>query len=279
MKTITLKASVTTIILLMSYYLVIGQCASTSNIYSFVYNGKTYEVIKENKTWEDAVTCAIERSGILVEINDASEQNAIFTELSSNASIIVNNTVALDGGGASYVWIGGNDLSVEGDWIWDGDNNGTGPQFWLGNFNGSSVGGLYNNWGNEPDDFNGQDALGLALTNWPFGVAGQWNDVDQTNTLYYIVEHPTILGVKDMEFNNEINLYPNPLIDILTIESDGTDLFKIIIFNSLGQEVRIVDLEKNVTSKTIDLSNLNNSVYFIKISSRNGKSTIKKIIK
>ena len=46
MKTITLKASVTTIILLMSYYLVLGQCASASNIYSFVYNGKTYEVIK-----------------------------------------------------------------------------------------------------------------------------------------------------------------------------------------------------------------------------------------
>ena len=36
-----------------------GQCADNSNIYSFVYGGKTYEVIRENKTWSDAAACAL----------------------------------------------------------------------------------------------------------------------------------------------------------------------------------------------------------------------------
>lgn len=280
MKTITLKISVITVIFLMSNYLVLGQCANSSNIYSFVYNGKTYEIIKENKTWADAASCAVERGGILTEINDVSEQNAIYTELiSTNANITINNTVAPDGGGGSYVWIGGNDITTEGNWVWDGNNDSNSTQFWMGTSTGSSVGGLYNNWGNEPDDYGGQDALGLSLNGWPLGLASEWNDVNHANTLYYVIEHPTTLGVEDVEFRNKVKLYPNPVIDFLTIETDKTYLANIVIFNSLGQKLRIIDLEKNVTSKAIDLSNLNNGVYFIKISSRKGKSTIKKIIK
>ncbi len=279
MKTITAKILVMTIISLTSNYLTLGQCASSSNIYSFTYNGKTYEIIKENKTWVDAATCAVERGGILAEINDASEQNAIFNELISNASINANNTVAPDGGGGSYVWIGGNDLSIEGYWVWDGDNDNNGTQFWMGTSTGVPVGGLYNNWGNEPDDFDGQDALGLSLDGWPLGVSGEWNDVDRTNTLYFVVEHSTILGLKDFHFNNKIKLFPNPVVDFLTIEADGIDLRNIVVLNLLGQELKTINLEDNLISKRIDLSNLNNGVYFIKISSQNGNSTIKKIIK
>ena len=180
--------------------------ASSSNIYSFEYDGKTYEVVRENKTWEDAAACAVLRGGILAEINDDAENTALFNELSTNANIVISNTVAPDGGGGSYVWIGGNDLGNEGDWVWNGDNDNDSTQFWQGTALGSVVGGIYNNWGtsnnkiNEPDDSGGQDALGLALTEWPFnfpffrlGNAGQWNDVDHTNTLYYVIEHPTVL--------------------------------------------------------------------------------------
>lgn len=160
----------------------------SSSIISFSFNGKDYEIVKSNMTWIDAATIAARRNGVLAEINDADEQEAIFSAL-TNASITTSNTVAPDGGGASYIWIGGNDLATEGEWIWDGDNNQTGDQFWMGLQNGSPVGDLYNNWGNEPDNFgSGQDGLGLALTDWPLGDAGQWNDVSHTNTLYFLIE-------------------------------------------------------------------------------------------
>jgi hypothetical protein len=159
-----------------------------STIVEFTYNGKNYEIVKENRTWVASAAFASERGGFLAEINDLAEQNAIFNEL-GNASIIASNTVAPDGGNASYVWIGGNDITSEGNWFWDGNNDGTGIQFWMGTQSGTPINSLYNNWGDEPDDFgSGQDGLGLALTDWPFGIAGQWNDVTQNNELYFLIE-------------------------------------------------------------------------------------------
>ena len=168
----------------------IAQCTSESNIYSFVYNGKTYEVVKENKNWVDAATCAVKRGGYLAEINSLEEQNKIFSQLNIKAGINTKQTVSVDGGSASYLWLGGNDLAEEGKWILDGNNDGSGPQFWQGLSNGSAVGGLYNNWGHEPDNWNDiQDALAIAITEWPLGSgalgkASQWNDLDKANLLY-----------------------------------------------------------------------------------------------
>ncbi len=199
------------VVLIMNYNNARAQCASSSNIYSFVYSGKTYEIVKENKTWIEASACAVSRGGILAEINDVAEQNAIFTELNSNAGITASNTVAPDGGGGAYVWIGGNDLSVEGNWVWDGNNDNNSTQFWMGTSTGNSVGGLYNNWGNEPDDWNGQDALALSLNGWPLGVESEWNDVDHTNTLYYVIEHPTILCNSTSTINETAcDIYTSP---------------------------------------------------------------------
>lgn len=278
MKMITLKTTTITIAFLISSYLLIGQCAIPTNIYTFSYNGKNYDIIKENKSWIDAAKCAVERGGVLIEINDSLEQNAIFNELVSNANITHSNTVAPDGGGGAYVWIGGNDIATEGTWIWDGDNDGSGAQFWMGDRNGRPVGGLYNNWGDEPDDSGGQDGLGLSLNGWPYGKAGEWNDVDNTNTLYYIVEHPSTLSINDFNLS-KIKMYPNPVVDFLTIETKEMDLFNIEILNSLGQKITATRLNSNSGSEIIDLSYLKNGIYFVKINLQNGESIIKKISK
>lgn len=160
----------------------------TSLIRSFSFNGQDYEIVLSNMSWVNAAAFAVSRGGFLAEINGADEQDAVFGAL-TEASISIENTVAPDGGGASYVWIGGNDLATEGEWLWDGNNDNIGTQFWMGLSDGTAVGSLYNNWGNEPDDFgSGQDGLGIALTDWPLGVAGQWNDIDHTNELYFVIE-------------------------------------------------------------------------------------------
>ncbi len=279
MKTMTLKTAVIAIIFLVSHYLVSAQCSDPSTIYSFVYNGKTYEVVKENKTWVDAALCAVERGGILIEINDVSEQNAIYTELTTLANITVSNTVAPDGGGGSYVWIGGNDLSMEGNWVWNGNNDSNSTPFWMGTASGNPVGGLYNNWGNEPDDFGGQDALGLSLNGWPLGSAGQWNDVNHNNTLYYVIEYASVLSMDQIDFQTQIKLFPNPVVDFLNLETNGINVRDIVILNSFGQIVKRMTLEEGLTSVKIDLSHLNRGIYFIKMNTKNGTSILKKIIK
>ncbi len=195
-----------------------SQCVrDTLNIFKFTDNQIDYEVIKENKTWAAAQACAVARGGQLVRIDSLEEQDSIFANL-NRAGIVTANTIAPDGGGAAYVWLAGNDTLTEGDWVWD-NPIGLNAQFWLGARSGSAVGNLYNNWGNEPDDFQGQDALGIALTAWPFGVAGEWNDVDENDTLYYIIEYPRSTGIRD-EITKEqgFTIYPNPAQDILKLK-------------------------------------------------------------
>jgi hypothetical protein len=188
-----------------------AQCISNpANVYSFTVSNVPYEIVKENKTWADAASCAVLRGGKLAEIDSKKEQDSIFFHL-NRAGIIAANTVAPDGGGASYVWLGGNDINSEGNWFWDGWNSGSFDQFWQGAANGTALNGHYINWGNEPDDFNNQDGLGLAVTNWPRGVAGQWNDVNDMNQLYYIIEHNEITPTALPEIESkQISLFPNP---------------------------------------------------------------------
>lgn len=174
--------------------------AQTCNIpsgstFAFQVNGKNYEIVKVNKTWTEAAACAVERGGKLAEILSQQENDSLFHYALNLAGINASNTIAPDGGGAAYLWIGGNDLQTEGTWIWDGDGDLSGPQFWQGIYiNGTPVGGYFNAWGSlnggEPDDFNDQDGLGLALTSWPFGNAGEWNDINVNNSLYFIIEYP-----------------------------------------------------------------------------------------
>ena len=260
-------------------------CANDSNIYSFTYDNRTYEIVKENKTWINAATCAVERGGILAEINSQEEQDAIYNELANNADIDVLNTVSPDGGNASYVWIGANDLALEGQWIWDGDNDTNGDNFWQGGSvanGGTPINGLYSNWGNEPDNSgNAQDAAGIAITQWPvtsgsLGSAGQWNDIDHTNSLYYIIEYDSNLGVNNTEIE-KVKVYPNPVKDILTIESIN-NITDIRIINSLGQVVNSVSLDSS-DKLNIDFSNYNKGVYFVTIRLENGEFITKKIMK
>lgn len=162
----------------------------TSSVSSFAYGGKNYAVIKENKTWQDAVSFAVDRGGYLVEINGFGEQNAIYSELEQIPSIFIGNTRNRFGFGS--VWIGGHDLSAEGVWIWDGNNDGNGDQFWNGGLNGNAVGGLYNNWGNvEPDNFEDQNVLSMSLEDVEgFVDAGEWNDLDKNeNSLFFVIEY------------------------------------------------------------------------------------------
>jgi hypothetical protein len=51
MMNITKKQLMLMALLVAPTVIIVCQCASAANIYTFVYNGKSYEVIRENKTW------------------------------------------------------------------------------------------------------------------------------------------------------------------------------------------------------------------------------------
>ena len=175
----------------------------------FTYNGHTYEIVKEARTWIDAAKAAAKRekygvAGALVRIDNAAENQAIYKHLiEAIPPSEFPNTNAPDGGGGAYVWLGASDRLHEGKWIWDVNGDKHGDPFWSGGKNGSPVDGRYYNWGtvnrvqNEPDNYHNQDAAGISLNGWPIpsrrlGLPGQWNDLNIDNKLYYLIEYPAV---------------------------------------------------------------------------------------
>lgn len=164
---------------------------------SFNYNNHSYKIIKTASNWFTAKNAALAAGGYLVNISDSAENAKIYSELNKYvAASEYSKSVAINGGGATYIWIGANDIKAEGTWKWTNNK----VEFWKGGSAGSIVAGQYNNWGkrkngqhSEPDNSgNKQDAAGIALTQWPksgsLGQKSQWNDVNITNELFYVIE-------------------------------------------------------------------------------------------
>lgn len=265
-----------------------GQCPDdATKLYSFDYNGHTYEVIKENKSWTAAAACAKDRGGYLAHIDSAEENTEIFNQLSNNAGITLSDTSTANAGGASYVWIGGNDITTEGTWIWDGDNEGASTQFWSGGAGGDKVGGLYNNWGsafgfqNEPDNSGGnQDGLAIGLNKWPqttggLGEAGQWNDILTTEILYYIVEHDQLLNTPKVAPLEDAHVYIRH--DFLYVEANNKPLAAISMYAVTGQKV--FSAIGAAAQTPVPVASLQRGVYVVKLHAQTGETAIRKVLR
>ena len=77
-----------------------------------------------------------------------------------------------------------------------------------------------------------------------------------------------------LEENNALNveLYPNPVNNVLTVKGDN--ISKVAIFNALGQEVVTVE-----NRNEIDVTSLNNGLYFVRVTDVNGNVSVNKIVK
>ena len=250
---------------------VFSQCADTANIYEFTYKGKKYEIVKERKTWINAAACAVERGGYLAEINDKAEQDTIYSAIIHGAGVSSTYVTINNGGGIAYVWIGATDQHVEGTWLWDGNNDNTGINFWTGTgSNGAAVDHAYYNWGGtsrnntkEPDNWgSGQNHAAIALAGWPsgsttLGIPGEWNDIIGTSAVYFVIEYDStgsgIVTYKEDDFE----VYPNPTNGKLYIKGDGIRSIEII--DPAG---KIVSYGKH---SSIDLSSYKNGSYFLRI--------------
>ncbi len=263
-------------VLIMSCNNSIAQCADAANIYSFEYNGQFYEVVKENKSWTDACSCAVSRNGYLAEINGFQEQNAVLKELTDNAGIITSNTQ--NEFGIPSIWLGGSDAVTEGDWIWDGDNDGIGPQFWSGGPDGN--GSRYSNWGTspaEPDNYINQDHLTIIIDS-PVN-SGLWNDLNSTSSLYYLIEYSPNVSNLNLELKTNISIYPNPFKNFITVDNNtSVAIDRIDIINLMSQKIKTFN-RNEIINNEINVSSLDNGTYILKVHFDNGELISQKIVK
>lgn len=81
------------------------------------------------------------------------------------------------------------------------------------------------------------------------------------------------LGNTTNELQN-ISIYPNPSNTNITIQSNDLVIKNIVLFDLLGKKIQ--DYQINTTNPIINIKNLNNGIYFVKI---NNNSKVYKIIK
>ena len=115
------------------------------------------------------------------------------------------------------------------------------------------------------------------------GTGGNLNDWLNNETISSYANHENELGYYfgeacDFstvdEYNKSFDIYPNPTTGLLNIDGDFNEETNVRIFNNIGQVVFSLE---TINDFTIDLSDLQKGLYFVKLSS-DSKNTTHSII-
>lgn len=141
--------------------------------------------------------------------------------------------------------------------------------------NGSFLGTTTKSW----NTLNNSDAFDLGV-----GVGGElWFDgsIDDLKIYNYALSDSQVATLYNQETlavgnasikNKEINVYPNPVKDILNIKSDS-EISKVEVFSLEGKKL------KESNQNKIDVSQLTSGVYIIKTTDNKGNIQTNKFIK
>lgn len=108
-------------------------------------------------------------------------------------------------------------------------------------------------------------------------ISSRWENMQWLNSggADYYFSDGTLVGVNEMD-NYLINVYPNPVVDVLNIEIDNFEETMCIIRNLNGQII----LQSNFQSRgKIQLSGVTSGVYFVELYAQDNLLQIGKIIK
>ena len=100
------------------------------------------------------------------------------------------------------------------------------------------------------------------------------NWVDTDKMILYYSDYNNALSIDDEILANTVKIYPNPVDNILTIDSEMVPIKKVEVFSILGNKVK----EINTGFNAIPFNNLSSGTYIMRILSEKG-STTRKLIK
>jgi len=209
-------------------------------------------------------------------------------KLDENGNIIWENTIGglepeqsdsiiqcEDGG---YVVCGYSSSNISGDKT---ENSLGDSDFWFVKLNNVGIIEWQNTIGGEGREYGGRS---LQTTDGDFvtfgssdsNISGDKTENSRGGYDYWIVKHDSTLDVQENTFANAIFIYPNPVNNLLQINTQAQTIDKITIYSVLGSRVRQLDV--NAISPTVDVSSLASGVYYVQLYS--GKNVaLKKFVK
>lgn len=148
--------------------------------------------------------------------------------------------------------------------------------------NGNKVEFIFENINLPFDDANNDGYVAFKIKTKPTLVAG--NTFSNSASIYFDYNFPIVtntavttiqaLSTQDFAFGTYFAVYPNPVNNVLNIETKQTiEVSSVNIYNQLGQLVLVVPNAQN--AKSVDVSSLSAGNYFIKINSDKGTSNTK----
>lgn len=104
------------------------------------------------------------------------------------------------------------------------------------------------------------------------------NEIDRAGSAYIFMD-PSLLGLTNNgTFENAIAAYPNPVKNVLNIESQSKTIANLKVYaisGALLQEMK----EVNKNNVLLNISNYTNGIYFVNLTLEDGSSVVQKIIK
>jgi hypothetical protein len=118
-----------------------------------------------------------------------------------------------------------------------------------------------------------------TIENWDDLFVVMWVQNMNTKEVYQAGRASQMtLGVKELEDENSVSVYPNPTAGVSTVEFNlaaGSDV-TIEVTNSLGQVVKVKELgfvNPGAQSNELSLEGMNDGIYFVNVKTANGSVT------
>ncbi len=116
------------------------------------------------------------------------------------------------------------------------------------------------------------------VADYPYGFGPQGDAIRIKNYVRLVRDVEIITGVDELTTNIQMRVYPNPVVDVLTVELPDLNVpDKMQLFNSTGQLLKNVTLDRTPVTE-ISFRDLPKGVYFLNVHV-NGKVTSKMIVK
>ncbi|MBI5541131.1 MAG: PKD domain-containing protein [Bacteroidia bacterium] len=104
-----------------------------------------------------------------------------------------------------------------------------------------------------------------------------FNDTMLVNTTLAIQIQGCLVGIEEIDMDNQISIYPNPAYDKLNIELIDviTNSFDCKVYDLTGRSIGVEPFETNSNHYEIDLSRFNSGIYLLELNVNNQKVTKK----